>query len=131
MRKNAAEGKTEVAQNDEQRWLTAHNLLDNPFRRNQRTTPRRTTRRSKQERRMNEEEQAGGYNSKDDDDDASNLPTLHHRFVRLNPRFDREETLRLLFKSESPLSQERRAVDVDVVVMPTFVFACFSSCGTR
>jgi hypothetical protein len=27
---------------------------------------------------------------------VAGLPVLHHRFVRLNPRFDKEETLRLL-----------------------------------
>ena len=32
----------------------------------------------------------------DNDGTDDKLPTLHHRFIRLNPRFEKEETLRLL-----------------------------------
>jgi hypothetical protein len=38
---------------------------------------------------------------------GAGLPSLHHRFVRLNPRFDNEETLRLL-KVGSSARQECR-----------------------
>eukprot|EP00977_Amphora_coffeiformis_P007256 scaffold1573_cov173-Amphora_coffeaeformis.AAC.13 len=40
-------------------------------------------------------------NVDDNDETDEKLPTLHHRFVRLNPRFDKEETLRLLKVSRS------------------------------
>ena len=47
------------------------------------------------EEMMNDPEQGVG-NKSSNEDETSSLPTLHHRFIRLNPRFDREETLRLL-----------------------------------
>lgn len=52
---------------------------------------------SRQQQQQDESKQDNDANHLDRADSSSNFPTqLHYRFVRLNPRHDQEETLKLL-----------------------------------